>query len=335
LQRDPEGFVDSVNVYAALANDPVNNRDPTGRWVNVAVGAAAGGAIGGVLDLVHQAAELMDAGKAVNYDNINLVRAFAAAGQGVLAGAAVGACPMCGVGLASFGATSSAIAAQDSYSKGKKWTALADSGNAALAAFGGGLLAKGLASGRIAPVDQAVANAVRRIIPSGAAPKPIADQSYWGMEFVDDAVRSTDQPYGGKSVLQRAAEQQAIEAFGPPKLGGEMAGAIYFFSGRIFRNVSGPATRPKNPLVAEILDSIPASERGRGHGGCWEVGAVSDALAAGESVGGGQSYACMVRSPQNRNYLAPAPACPSCKVLLRRLGITDVNQSAGRSNDAP
>lgn len=31
LQRDPEGYVDSVNVYAAMANDPVNNRDPTGR----------------------------------------------------------------------------------------------------------------------------------------------------------------------------------------------------------------------------------------------------------------------------------------------------------------
>jgi len=31
LQRDPSGFVDSVNVYAAMANDPINNRDPTGR----------------------------------------------------------------------------------------------------------------------------------------------------------------------------------------------------------------------------------------------------------------------------------------------------------------
>ena len=32
LQRDPEGYVDSVNVYAAMANDPINNRDPTGRY---------------------------------------------------------------------------------------------------------------------------------------------------------------------------------------------------------------------------------------------------------------------------------------------------------------
>ncbi len=33
LQRDPEGYVDSVNQYAAMANDPVNNRDPTGMQV--------------------------------------------------------------------------------------------------------------------------------------------------------------------------------------------------------------------------------------------------------------------------------------------------------------
>jgi RHS repeat-associated protein len=37
LQRDPEGFVDSVNVYAAMANDPINNRDPTGRGIIEAI----------------------------------------------------------------------------------------------------------------------------------------------------------------------------------------------------------------------------------------------------------------------------------------------------------
>jgi hypothetical protein len=30
LQRDPAGYVDSVNLYAGFANDPVNMRDPTG-----------------------------------------------------------------------------------------------------------------------------------------------------------------------------------------------------------------------------------------------------------------------------------------------------------------
>ncbi|MCC7382249.1 MAG: hypothetical protein IT384_10490 [Deltaproteobacteria bacterium] len=31
LSRDPSGFSDSVNMYGALRNDPVNHRDPTGR----------------------------------------------------------------------------------------------------------------------------------------------------------------------------------------------------------------------------------------------------------------------------------------------------------------
>ncbi len=33
LQRDPEGFVDSVNPYAGMGWDPINLRDPTGRCV--------------------------------------------------------------------------------------------------------------------------------------------------------------------------------------------------------------------------------------------------------------------------------------------------------------
>lgn len=33
LQRDPEGYADSTNVYLAMAGDPVNLRDPTGRRI--------------------------------------------------------------------------------------------------------------------------------------------------------------------------------------------------------------------------------------------------------------------------------------------------------------
>lgn len=45
LQRDPEGYVDSVNVYAAMANDPINNRDPTGLsigWIYLVKGTLNG-----------------------------------------------------------------------------------------------------------------------------------------------------------------------------------------------------------------------------------------------------------------------------------------------------
>lgn len=34
LQVDPNGYQDSPNLYAGFGNDPVNNRDPTGRWVD-------------------------------------------------------------------------------------------------------------------------------------------------------------------------------------------------------------------------------------------------------------------------------------------------------------
>ena len=32
LQRDPAGMVDGPNMYAYCGNDPVNRRDPGGRW---------------------------------------------------------------------------------------------------------------------------------------------------------------------------------------------------------------------------------------------------------------------------------------------------------------
>ncbi len=46
LQRDPEGYLDSVNQYAAMANDPINNRDPTGR---VTDGGGAAGFVGALM----------------------------------------------------------------------------------------------------------------------------------------------------------------------------------------------------------------------------------------------------------------------------------------------
>ena len=43
MQRDPSGYTDSVNMYAGFANDPVNNRDPTGQFAcgGICLGAAA------------------------------------------------------------------------------------------------------------------------------------------------------------------------------------------------------------------------------------------------------------------------------------------------------
>lgn len=57
LQRDPNGYQDSVNQYAYGANDPINHRDPTGRALNLAaaaLGGVVGFALGGTIELVRQ-----------------------------------------------------------------------------------------------------------------------------------------------------------------------------------------------------------------------------------------------------------------------------------------
>jgi RHS repeat-associated protein len=43
LQTDPIGYDDGMNWYAYVGNDPVNNVDPSGKWLMQAVGAVIGG----------------------------------------------------------------------------------------------------------------------------------------------------------------------------------------------------------------------------------------------------------------------------------------------------
>ncbi|MCK6546952.1 hypothetical protein L6R52_13970 [Myxococcota bacterium] len=165
LQRDPSGYTDSVNLYAGFKNDPVNLRDPTGRWVNIVGGAFIGGLVGGALDIVRQAAELADAGKEVSWANIDFDRAGGAALSGAFLGAAVGACPMCGVGasvvgvgVGSYSATTELLAEKPRYR-----TAAVDAGGAILSALAGARLNQAIKSGTVPKIDSVVAKAAVKV----------------------------------------------------------------------------------------------------------------------------------------------------------------------------
>ena len=119
LQRDPVAYVDALNLYAGFGWDPVNNRDPTGEWVQVAVGAAIGAGVGFLIEGGRQAYnwELdtwrlagASAGGAV-YGSL----AAATFGTSIFAGATVTASDLAGAGLIAVtaDATNAAVSGED------------------------------------------------------------------------------------------------------------------------------------------------------------------------------------------------------------------------------
>jgi hypothetical protein len=83
----------------------------------------------------------------------------------------------------------------------------------------------------------------------------------------------------------------------------------------------GAGNRPVHPIVQEILDSIPAAERGHNHGGCGLVECLTQALSAGQDPTGASAAAVLGRSRTNPNFLKGIGPCPSCQVLTDRFEI--------------
>ncbi|TQS43832.1 hypothetical protein FL583_17560 [Cryptosporangium phraense] len=113
------------------------------------------------------------------------------------------------------------------------------------------------------------------------------------------------------------------------------AGAL-IVGGLVHSHTSIRGDQPPNlhPVVREILDGLPASQRERFTGWCAEVVLISDRLheagpgitfeEAREVLSGGQIHISRIREDGDPTHGQFQPPCRSCSVLLERFGIATV-----------
>jgi len=90
--------------------------------------------------------------------------------------------------------------------------------------------------------------------------------------------------------------------------------------GRSYPGSSG-FTGPRNPVVEAALAAVPEDVRPPFHGYCAEIQCLSDALNAKENLTGSVVSTARVRGLNSQQHGTPIPPCPSCEVVLDKLGV--------------
>ncbi|EST28814.1 RHS repeat-associated core domain-containing protein [Streptomyces niveus] len=113
------------------------------------------------------------------------------------------------------------------------------------------------------------------------------------------------------------AEADVASQVRPPKARPAVAEALQLPSGQIYSSPSIRGTPPVlHPIVQDILDAIPTSERGVGHGSCGLAVCVSRALTEGHNPTGSSAAAVIIRgSTDNSMHGFPVGPCNSCVAL--------------------
>ncbi|MFI5981098.1 YwqJ-related putative deaminase [Streptomyces sp. NPDC051555] len=83
----------------------------------------------------------------------------------------------------------------------------------------------------------------------------------------------------------------------------------------------GAGTRRVHPAIQEILDSIPAAQRGVNHGGCGLVQCLTETLDSGLDPTGATAAATVGRARTNGSFKKLIPPCSSCQVLVEHFDI--------------